>query len=113
MVWHVDNGHDNGNNPIPGMSQLSGVDDAEVERHLRSESRCLVSTDSWKVIVSEFGEYELYDLASDPYELTNLAPDPAHAGRLDEMSGRLESWQSRHGDPLLSGHHSVATANTR
>jgi N-acetylglucosamine-6-sulfatase len=34
-------------------------------------------------------ERELYDLAADPYELENLADDPAQAERLDQMALRL------------------------
>lgn len=106
LVWHSDDGHDNGNKPIPGMSALNGVDDAAAERHLRSESRCLVTPDRWKIVRSEFGEFELYDLTSDPYELSNLASDPAHAGRRDELSARLDTWQATYGDPLRDGKRS-------
>jgi arylsulfatase A-like enzyme len=34
-------------------------------------------------------ELELYDLASDPYELDNRAADPAHAERIAAMAARL------------------------
>jgi arylsulfatase A-like enzyme len=34
-------------------------------------------------------ETELYDLAADPYELTNVADDPTHASRVADMAARL------------------------
>jgi len=39
-------------------------------------------------------ELELYDLASDPYELDNLAADPAHAERIAAMAARLRELRS-------------------
>ncbi len=35
---------------------------------------------------------ELYDLHADPWELTNLAADPAHTGVVAELRGRLADW---------------------
>ena len=35
---------------------------------------------------------ELYDLEEDPWELTNLADDPAHAARVRELAGVLQRW---------------------
>jgi hypothetical protein len=36
------------------------------------------------------GDQELYDLATDPYELTSLHRDPTHAPLVAELSLRLE-----------------------
>ncbi|KAH8647707.1 alkaline-phosphatase-like protein [Xylariales sp. PMI_506] len=44
---------------------------------------------------------ELYDLVEDPYEVRNLAGDPAHAETLKAFRGRLEDWQRRTVDPWL------------
>ncbi len=41
---------------------------------------------------------ELYDLESDPYEVTNLAEDPAHESLLNMMRDRLNAWISESGD---------------
>ena len=53
---------------------------------------------------------ELYDLASDPYELQNLATDPRQAVRLSGFRSDLDTWMKQQGDtqtvfgkPLLLG----------
>jgi arylsulfatase A-like enzyme len=41
---------------------------------------------------------ELYDRATDPWELNNLADDPAHASTLAELRGILDQWIRETGD---------------
>jgi len=38
---------------------------------------------------------ELYDLESDPFEVNNLAADPAHSATLQRLRGELEGWQEK------------------
>jgi arylsulfatase A-like enzyme len=45
----------------------------------------------------------LHDLLFDPVESHNLVGEPAHAGVLAEMQGRLEAWMRDTDDPLLAG----------
>lgn len=54
----------------------------------------------WKLLEfwREPREYELYDLASDPDELRNLAPDPAYASTLDQLQRRLQALRGRYAD---------------
>jgi arylsulfatase A-like enzyme len=42
---------------------------------------------------------ELYELRNDPYQLPNLAAEPAHRDVLADMRRRLEQWQDETGDP--------------
>lgn len=41
---------------------------------------------------------ELYDLSADPFEQTNVAADPQHAGRLKQLRSELETWMKQQGD---------------
>jgi choline-sulfatase len=45
---------------------------------------------------------ELFDLDSDPDEMTNLYDDPRHRAIRDQLQGRLEVWMRSVGDPLIS-----------
>ena len=47
-------------------------------------------------------ELELYDLKKDPYELHNLAGDPAYAAVREEMTKVLEEWRKSVKDPGVS-----------
>ncbi|MFF0483240.1 sulfatase [Streptomyces sp. NPDC004435] len=64
-------------------------------------------------------EVELYDLASDPLELADVADDPAYAEARATLTGALYAWMRDTGDPLLAGavtgpqhHRSVAALLT-
>ena len=41
---------------------------------------------------------ELYDVAKDPYELHNVADDPAYAQAKAELSKQLDAWMAQQGD---------------
>ncbi len=42
---------------------------------------------------------QLYDTVADPFELTDLAADPAHATRKAALAAELERWMSQQRDP--------------
>jgi N-sulfoglucosamine sulfohydrolase len=44
---------------------------------------------------------ELYELAKDPNELTNVAGDPKYADVLADLRGRLKEWQTKTKDPWV------------
>ena len=41
---------------------------------------------------------ELYDLRNDPWELTNVADDPAYAAEIRQLAGVLQAWIERTDD---------------
>ncbi len=43
-------------------------------------------------------EFELYDLSTDPEEMNNLAEDPAFAGVLNDLNGRITTWMADNND---------------
>ena len=58
--------------------------------------RKMVRTREWKYVHDPMGDAdELYDLANDPWELTNAAGDPANRDVLCEMRLRLADWSIR------------------
>ncbi len=65
-------------------------------------SKDLLLRNGWaeRVIPKE----QLYDLLFDPNEANNLLEDPAYAGVLADLRGRLEAWMVDTDDPLLAGH---------
>src|SRR6266849_4015213 len=45
--------------------------------------------------------FELYDLENDPDEVKNLAGQARHAKVLDELKGKLKTFQKDTGDPWI------------
>lgn len=46
-------------------------------------------TKKYKYVEYPDGYVQLFDLKTDPYELTNLAPDPGHASVVTDLKARL------------------------
>jgi arylsulfatase A-like enzyme/acetyl esterase/lipase len=59
--------------------------------------------DQWKLIrYPQVDRTQLFDLKSDPHELTNLADRPEHATRVAAMTAALAAEMKRLGDPVTS-----------
>lgn len=60
-----------------------------------------VRDERYKLIVyPDIHRHQLFDLASDPDEIRDLATNPRQSGRIKSMMGRLESLQRQFGDAL-------------
>ncbi|MDR9431886.1 MAG: sulfatase-like hydrolase/transferase [Natronomonas sp.] len=60
----------------------------------------MVRTEDWKYVWNATSPDELYHLADDPHERTNLAHADAHADRLAAMRRRLRDWLRETGDDV-------------
>jgi arylsulfatase A-like enzyme len=63
--------------------------------------------DRWKLIqYPQINRTQLFDLQNDPHELNNLAANPKHAAKVNEMMARLAEAQKKYGDdcPLMVAH---------
>ncbi len=66
---------------------------------LRESQRAGTLNDVQRLIFREVRpSEELYDLRHDPYEINNLAQDPAFANQLQDLRGRLETWMEETND---------------
>ena len=60
--------------------------------------RSVVTADRWKLNLCAGDQCELFDLNTDPYEMTNLYDDPAERDRVRRMAARIRVWQDSTGD---------------
>ena len=68
-----------------------------INRMLTLPWRALVS-DGWKLNLCAGDQCELYDLDSDPYEMSNLFDDPSQRDRVRDLAARIRAWQITTGD---------------
>ena len=78
---------------------VAGRDPDWKDRAFSERGSSMIRTPRYKLICNdrktarEHGDYELYDMAKDPMETTNLASDPGHAEVLKDLLAKHESWQ--------------------
>lgn len=79
-------------------------DDVYAEFHGYESALCtsrMVRTKSWKYIYNPCSHDELYDMASDPFELNNVANQLAYKHVLRRMKDRLVRWLRRTDDTIV------------
>ena len=94
---------------VRGETTLEG-NDVFIERNRRgggegdSSRRAVISSAGWKLNLDPDDLCELYDLNTDPHELTNLFQHPEHRGRIRDLAECIERWQGRTGDTVPLPH---------
>ena len=82
--------------PLPGRESVVVFDEYGPVRMIR--------TREWKYVHRyPYGPHELYDLANDPGERTNLYGQDEHEPRVRELKARLEGWFICYVDPMVDG----------
>jgi len=81
---------------VQGKSLARMLDHPEHRAHdevycLRGKNDHLLRTRRWALIRYGKGGVELYDMESDPQQITNLATQPKHRNKLDELMNRLNA----------------------
>ena len=71
---------------------------AEINRMLALPWRSVVTPDRWKLNLCAGDQCELYDLNSDPHEMSNLFNERAHSDQVRDMAARIRIWQQQTGD---------------
>lgn len=64
--------------------------------------RTVITPDGWKLNYSRLGMHELYNLARDPFETTNLGRLSDMKSVIRDLSERIHEWQVRTGDELTT-----------
>jgi len=73
------------------FEQYGEDDDGEsLDITMRVPSYAGFRTREWKLVLYETGERELYDLQSDPYEMSNLAADSEYSEIVQELTDRIK-----------------------
>lgn len=101
-----------GSGPLPGSSLVPLLDGSgKGNRTHEHVVVCdeygpvrMIRDSQWKYVHRHpDGPHELYDLANDPGERTNLVDDPGYQKRVRDMRGALDEWFTRYTDPRLDG----------
>ncbi len=83
---------------LPGGHRLAFRDNIKMVRDMQQlavAGRLTAAQQKW---FEGNGKEQLYDLASDPHEINNLAASPAHATIRRNLSGVLEQWLNENND---------------
>lgn len=90
--------------PIRGVqADGAGLGGDTLNKVTQSGNQKMVRMGRWKLIYDQFGYGQLYDLADDPHELTNLFGTPAVAAPQAALTAELLMWTIRVQDALPTG----------
>ena len=66
----------------------------------QEQSRCVITPDGWKLVLSDVDKCQLFDLNNDPGETTNLFYSGKHEKMILDLRGKIYAWQESVGDDV-------------
>lgn len=101
----VPDGYDGpGRSIVPVLEGTTSETDDRIVAHSEYGTVRMLRTDRWKYVHRyPYGPHQLFDLANDPEERTNLIEEPGHADRVAAMRAELADWFASYVDPDLDG----------
>lgn len=93
VQWTAPAAMPEGPNPGGAQRDLAGA--------LGPSVRTVIAPDGWKLSLSVGDRSQLFNLAADPGETTNLFDHPDSKPVIDRLSAELRNWQKRVGDELV------------
>jgi len=89
--------------PDSGLSSLDRNKADDVAAAVNDPIRTVITPDGWKLNHSvTLGRHELFNLAEDPYELTNLYGREDMKARVEDLRYRLRAWGVRTDDAVAA-----------
>jgi len=85
------------------LTGKTGKHNEDIFGYFTNTQRMVRGEDNWKLIWYPSKDYwQLFDLNTDPWEMSNLAGAPKHKKHFESLKKRLEDWRKKQGDPLLT-----------
>jgi len=91
----------NERNIAPSLNHLADRSVVFKEYYVTQPLRAIRTVDGWKMTLTDGGSGELYNLARDPEERTNLFYHKGSLPIIRELAARINLWQRPTGDKLL------------
>jgi arylsulfatase A-like enzyme len=90
---------------VPILSDPDASIHSHVFAYFRNFQR-MISSSRWKLIhYPQLDRYQLFDLQTDPSELTDRSADPSVAAVREDLRRRLTTWQREVNDPVAAQLH--------
>ena len=90
--------HQSYSEPMSTWKTLRQLRSNEMQQILYGELPSLLTPEQRQFLASSKPEEELYDILADPFEINNLAADPAYADDLARLRQALERWHQTYPD---------------